>query len=94
VKPLGEIHRTPLVFCPACQAPISASTGPLDDGPDRGPQPGDVAVCLNCSTILLYGPGMALVKADANTLNQLLDEAPELADMVIQATAARRDRPR
>jgi hypothetical protein len=88
---LGGAHRRPLVRCPVCAAPNDAAAGLVDGDDDRAPpRPGDVAVCLGCSSVLLFAPGGSLVAADVNTVTQLMTEEPLLADMVIAATAARR----
>ena len=42
--------------CPVCQTPSDAWTR-LADGPGGGPKPGSVAVCVYCSSVLVYALG-------------------------------------
>jgi hypothetical protein len=54
---MEEIYRYPQSLCPNCGTPANAASTPDDE---RAPQPGDVAICLECHHITVYGEGMHL----------------------------------
>lgn len=77
--------------CPNCGEPLDAATSPDPDA--RPPAPGDVSVCIACSTILVFDHGLKLALPSPAQLDQLLAEDPALLDYVQAATEARRDEP-
>lgn len=51
------IHQTPKAACPACETMLSAGAGGT---PIRGPQPGDMNICIHCGAVLNYENDMSL----------------------------------
>jgi ssRNA-specific RNase YbeY (16S rRNA maturation enzyme) len=54
---LGKTVATVTNFCPNCQKEVDAAT-PM--GTNREPRVGDLAICINCASLLIYTRKMNL----------------------------------
>lgn len=50
---LGESQHTPEMKCPNCGVTNDAASGL---GHNDSPKPGDIAICIDCASILIYTP--------------------------------------
>lgn len=50
----------PAAMCPSCKWPIESSTLAAGEHPGRGPEPGELSVCLRCSEFLVFKPDLTL----------------------------------
>lgn len=48
----------PACTCPQCGHKLDSATG--TDDSERGPVPGDVSICINCTLPLIFGEGLIL----------------------------------
>src|SRR3954463_7483195 len=77
-------HRLPSALCPHCGAFNDGATS-HEHGP--GPQPGDLAVCVYCVGVNVYGEGLRLRRAtDADLEGLAPKERAMLALMQRAAT--------
>jgi len=54
-----KITRHDVLTCPVCHYEMDSSTDPL--GNDT-PNPGDITICIECGSVLVYGEGLRLVQ--------------------------------
>lgn len=54
----GQLDHEP--HCPSCGTKLDGWTA-LDKGQ---PKPGDITICLECVTVLVFGEGLTLAKPD------------------------------
>ena len=59
----GKLNTAPK--CPRCRAVLDGWT---EMEPGEGPRPGDVTVCVYCSTVLQYTKNFGLKRASAETI--------------------------
>lgn len=68
--------------CPFCGAALNRVVDPWES-PKRGPQPGDLTICLSCETTLVWNPQMRLALYDeTNTEPQTRDQLAYLRWLV------------
>lgn len=76
--------RVPLQHCPECNTKLDAASS-LREG--LTPKAGDFTVCIACSVILVYEPGLIVRLAGKDELRKL--DAETLFDLVRTQTAIR-----
>jgi hypothetical protein len=79
--------RVPLSLCPQCGQKLDGASTP--DGPDL-PDPGDVSVCIYCSSILVFDAELKLALPSPAMLDEILAEDPRLVTFVQAATEVRK----
>jgi hypothetical protein len=52
----GDKYRFEKLNCPVCSHKLDSATKMMSDGSVGGPAPGDVTVCLYCTSWLEFGP--------------------------------------
>lgn len=72
------LHRVEPTQCPVCETSLNATTGVSDHA--AIPQPGDITVCLYCTSILEYDNAMSLVTVNRDEIEP---EVLSLIDMAI-----------
>jgi len=77
-----DVHRLPVSVCPCCGAPNNACSSAMGG---RGPKPGDVTVCLLCSTILVFADDMTTREPTKEEAHEIAGDKNVLA--VVAATA-------
>lgn len=76
---LEHTTRTPLSHCLDCGMIVTAGTPSDVNAPDyRPPQPGDLAICINCAHVMAYGDDL---RVRALTDQEMIEVAGD-ADMV------------
>ena len=50
------MYRTPKDHCPVCHHVLDACSD-FENNP-RGPQPGDVSLCIECATVLVFNDNL------------------------------------
>lgn len=70
-------------FCPCCGTKVDTSTHHTE----TTPSPGDVAVCLYCSSVSLYKEDLTLREPTREELDTLLTQVPELSLYVAASKA-------
>ena len=50
-------HKTPSCPCPACHTVMNGAAGVTTD---ESPSPGDITICIECGSILKFGPDFQL----------------------------------
>lgn len=55
--------------CPFCGYILDRAAGIWPEGPDRGPQPGDLTACVKCEAILEWNPAMRLQLFDETNVD-------------------------
>jgi len=76
--------RVPLQYCPECKTQLEAATSLIDG---QTPEPGDPTVCIVCTAILIYEPGMMVRLATKDELRALTPA--NLFELVRTQTAIR-----
>jgi hypothetical protein len=77
-----DLHRIPLSVCPCCGSPNNGCSSPMGG---RGPRPGDVTVCLLCSTVLVFADDMTTREPTKKEAREIAGDKNVLA--VVAATA-------
>jgi hypothetical protein len=78
--------------CPWCDKRLDAVTDA--DVHERGPDPGDLTICIQCASLLRLDGNLIPQKIAPAELQQLIREQPDLAEMIdiMQRTARSLDR--
>jgi len=67
-------HHIPTAVCPTCGESADGATC-IDLDNEEGPQPGDVAICIECQTVNIYTDEYSLRVPTEEELNNLpMDE--------------------
>lgn len=83
--------RTPAASCPRCRVTLRSATGINAAKPAR-PTPGDLTLCDQCVTWLVFGPRLTLRLASAAEIDRLSADSRALA-LAIVTSSARRETP-
>ena len=60
------VSTVPLCECPWCEAPLDSAAGPEDQ-----PEPGDVSVCVECASPVVFDENLRLRQLRQAELNAL-----------------------
>lgn len=60
-------HRTTKYACPWCGQVNDAAAGP-----ETPPAPGDIGICIGCSSPYIFGPNMQAVKVTERELRRMM----------------------
>jgi len=75
-------HKTDNDRCPGCGYAVDRA-GNVDG--ERGPEPGDLSVCMKCALPLVFGPTLRLKSL---TTRMLLELTPEERSQLARVVAA------
>jgi hypothetical protein len=65
-------HHIPVQPCPCCDYKIDAASNAKGGG--KSPVPGDLSICINCGTLLMFKDDLSHEIADPAMLAKLSDE--------------------
>jgi hypothetical protein len=71
----NETTLPPESTCPHCGTKLDISSGITGNNPDaRGPEQGDISLCINCGEPCQFGEGMVMVKLSDELLKDVLSD--------------------
>jgi hypothetical protein len=68
---MRKVHRVAKTHCPVCRYHVSVTTGL---GHDEKPIPGDVTLCINCASVLVFTDNLAVREPSLVELESLTPE--------------------
>lgn len=77
------VTRTPQVFCPRCNHQLNALGTPDGLPGDRGPQEGDVSICIECGQLLIIQADLTMRLPTQEEIDNAVDD-PKIYDLVEQ----------
>jgi transcriptional regulator with XRE-family HTH domain len=83
-------YRLQKAQCPWCEHPLDAATSVPADREERNPEPGDLTVCLECASLLMFDQGLIPQKVSEDERRKILLEQPDLVKTIASAERAAR----
>jgi hypothetical protein len=71
-------YRLKETRCPWCEYRIDGATDLADE---RGPEPGDLSICIACASLLKFDQDLTPQKVSEDERRQIMKDDPELAEI-------------
>ena len=76
----SDVHRIPESACLGCGYKIDASGSP-DGRPTKGPQPGNLSICLRCGAVMAYAEDLSLRPLTDDEVREISQDDDAMRDI-------------